>query len=274
MFMKRVSNSALLSVFTRLLILLLAAKVISFAFWWYLPHESVELILQENYQPQYRRVDFKNMIQDSYTRDKKGAGQSISSGTASISSMILKGLFGNKDKGFVIIAMRSAPKKTSIVSVGEVFKGYTLKEITLTGSIFEKNGKDYVLYLKKPDNKTGQYIQNVGRTERASDAPIDVTRSDISHYIKNPKEIWNEISIVEIKDGKKIKGFKVTKLKEMSKLASLGLKVGDLIIKANNVKFVSYADVLNIYKHIDKLDALQLVVIRNNQEVELVYEIN
>ena len=272
--MKRPSNSTLLSVSTKVLILLLAAKIISLAFWWYLPHESVELVIQENYQPQYRRIDFKNMIRDSNTQATGGSAQSISSGTASINNMILKGLFGNKDKGFVIIAMRSQPKKTSIVSVGQVFKGYTLKSIMLTGSIFEKNGKDYIVYLKKPDNKASQYIQNIKNTDALPDDPIDVTRTDISHYIKNPKEIWNEISIVEVRDGKKIKGFKVTKLKKMSKLASLGLQVGDLIIKANNVKFMSYADVLNIYKQIDKLDALQLVVVRNNQEVELVYEIN
>ena len=272
--MKRLSNSALLSVFTKIFILLLAAKVISLAFWWYLPHDSVELTLQENYQPQYQRVDFKNMIQGSNTQQTRGSGQAIFSGTASISNMILKGLFGNKEKGFVIIAMRSEPKKTKIVSVGEVFKGYTLKSITLTGSIFEKNGKEYVLYLKKSDQKMNQYIQGVKGADTPSDTPIDVTRTDISHYIKNPKEIWNEISIVEVRDGKKIKGFKVTKIKKMSKMASLGLQVNDIIIKANNVRFVSYADVLNIYKHIDKLDALQLVVMRNNQEVELVYEIN
>lgn len=272
--MKRPSNSALLSVFTKIFILVLSAKIIALSFWWYLPNDSVELIIQENYQPKYQRVDFKNMIRHSNTQQKRGSGQSVSSGTASISSMILKGLFGNKDKGFVVIALRSAPKKTSIVSVGEVFQGYTLKEITLTGSIFEKNGKDYVLYLKKPDKKTSQYIQNIKSTQILPEGPLDVSRADISHYIKNPKKIWDEISIVEVKDGKKIKAFKVTRLKEMSKLASLGLQVGDLIIKANNVKFVSYADVLNIYKHIDKLDALQLVVIRNNQEVELIYEIN
>jgi hypothetical protein len=139
--MKRLSSSALIPVFTRIFILLLAAKIISLAFWWYLPNDSVELVLQENYQPQYRRVDFKNMLQDSNTRQERGSVQSVFSGTASISSMILKGLFGNKDKGFVIIAMRSQPKKTNIVSVGQVFKGYTLKSITLTGSIFEKKAK-------------------------------------------------------------------------------------------------------------------------------------
>jgi len=272
--MKRPSNSTLLSVFTKALILLLAAKVISLAVWWYLPNDSVELIVKENYQPQYRRVDFKNMIQGSNTQQKSSSGQSMFSGTASINSMILKGLFGNKDKGFVVIAMRSDPKKTNIVSVGQVFKGYTLKSITLNGSIFEKNDKDYILYLKKPDHKTNQYIKNVKSTQVQPDTPIDVTRTDIANYIKNPKQIWTDISIVEVKVGKKIKGFKVTKIKKMSKLASLGLKVDDLIIKANNIKLQSYADVLNIYKQIDKLDAVQLVVVRNNQEVELVYEIN
>lgn len=271
--MKRPSNATLLSVFTKVLILLLAAKVIALASWWYLPNNSVELVLKENYQPQYRRVDFKNMIQDSNTKQTRGSGRSMFSGTASISSMILKGLFGNKDKGFVILAMRSAPKKTNIVSIGQVFKGYTLKSITLTGAIFEKNGKDYVLYLKKPDQKTNQYIQKAQSTAVSSDTPIDVTRTDISHYIKNPKEIWNEISIVEARAGRVLKGFRVTKIKKMSKLASLGLAVDDIIIKANNVAMNSYANVLTIYKQIDKLDALQLVVERNNQEVELVYEI-
>lgn len=272
--MKRPSNAALLSVFTKVLILLLAAKIISLSFWWYLPNESVELVIQENYNPQYRRVDFKNMIKDSNIQQKRGSGQSMFSGTASINSMILKGLFGNKDKGFVIIAMKSQPKKTNIVSVGQTFKGYTLKSITLTGSIFEKSGKEYVLYLKKPDQKIDQYIKKIKSTQIQSDTPIDITHKDIADYIKNPKEIWNDISIVEIKDGIKTKGFKVTKIKKTSKLASLGLKVDDLIIKANNIKLQSYADVLNIYKQIDKLDALQLVVVRNNQEVELVYEIN
>ncbi len=272
--MKRLSNSALLPVFTRIFILLLAAKIISLALWWYLPNDSVELVLQENYQPQYRRVDLRNMLKDSNTPQQRGSAQSVYSGSASISSMTLKGLFGNKDKGFVVIAMRSAPKKTNIVSVGDVFKGYTLTSITLTGVIFEKNGKEYVLYLKKPDRKTKQYIEHIKGTPIQPGTPIEVTRADVSHYIKNPKEIWNEISIVEVKDGKKIKGFKVSRIKKMSKMEALGLRVGDLIIKANNVRFVSYADVLNIYKHIDKLDALQLVVIRNNQEVELVYEIN
>ena len=48
---------------------------------------------------------------------------------------------------------------------------------------------------------------------------------------------------------------------------------GDVIIKANNKELKSYADALDIYKKIGTLQALELVVLRNNQEKEIVYEI-
>ncbi len=273
-FMKRPSNATLLSVFTKVLILLLSAKLISLVLWWYLPHESVELLIQDNYQPQYRRIDFKNMIKDSGARQKASSARSDFYGAANISSMLLKGVFGKDEKGFVVIAMRSAPKKTSMVSVGETFKGYTLRSITLNGAVFEKDGKEYVLYLKQSKPDANKYIKPINNGVKTPEGPIDVPRTAIADYIKNPKQIWDDISIVEVKEGKLIKGFKVTKINKMSKMASLGLMVNDIIIKANNIKLHSYADVLNIYKQIDKLDALQLVVMRNNQEMELTYEID
>ncbi len=269
--MKRPSNSALLAVFTKLMILLLLAKLISFGLWLYLPHDSVELTLAKNYQPQYRKVDFKSMLENLNAPQKNAYVASAFSGTANITNMVLKGLFGNQNKGFVIVALKSSPTKTSIISVGDIFKGYTLKSITLNGSIFEKDGNEYTLYLKQSDYPTSQYIKSV---QQPMETQIGVTRTDIADYIKNPKGIWDDISIIEDRDGRKLKGFKVTKINKKSKLASLGLSIGDVIIKANNLTMDSYANVLTIYKQINTLDSVQLVVIRNNQEVELVYEIN
>jgi len=101
-----------------------------------------------------------------------------------------------------------------------------------------------------------------------------VTRTDIAYYAKNPKQIWREISIREVKDGKRIKGFKISRIDPNSKFATMGLKKGDLIIKANNVELKSYRDALNIYAKIDKIDVIQIVIIRNGIEKEIVYEIN
>ena len=70
------------------------------------------------------------------------------------------------------------------------------------------------------------------------------------------------------------KGFKVTRVTRGSKIAGLGLLKGDIIIKANNVELKTLKSVTDMYMNIDKIDTMQIVVLRNNQEKELVYEID
>ena len=275
-------NSSLISIFTKLLILFVIAKAISLIIWWYLPDNGVELSIKENYQPNYKKIDFKYMIKKPEIKKEekiKKAQEAISGVGISITNMILKGLYGNSTKGFIIIAMKSTPKQTDIIAIGEIYKGYKLKSIGASSVTFEKDSQDYILYSQKIDSKNKSSITKIKKNIKTikhvnSNAINNVSRKDIEHYSNNPKQIWKDISIKEIKDGKKITGFKVTRINPKSKFATLGLKKNDLIIKANNIVLRSYRDVLEIYKHISKLDTVQIVVIRNNQEVELVYEIN
>ncbi len=270
--MKKLSNSNLLKTLTTLLVLLFIAKALAVVAWWYLPSESVELQVKNNYQPQYKRYDFKNMITRSTSSSQTQTKQDTTSGI-SITNMVLKGLYGTPKKGFVIVAMRSNPKKTQIIAIGEQYKGYTLKSITPSSAIFEKNKKDYVLEFEKP--KKSNAISKVKKNRyHDEDIQREVNRQDIEYFAKNPAKIWKDISIVEVKEGKKIKGFKIIKIKPNSKFAALGLERGDVIIKANNVTLESYRDAIEIYKNIGKLDTVQIVVKRNNQEKEFVYEIN
>ena len=193
--------------------------------------------------------------------------------------MLLKGLYGSEKKGYIIVAMKKKPKKTSIVGVGEDYQGYKLKSILKESAVFVKNSKKFVLEFEKLHK--GKYVKaskkNIVKNSKKLGVPAipnRVSKKDIEIYTKNPSKIWKDISISEVKDGKKIKGFKVNRIKAGSKFAVLGLKKGDLIIKANNVRLESYRDAMNIYKNIKNLDAIEIVVLRNNQEVELVYEIN
>jgi len=282
--MIKISNSSLLSSATKLLSVLVVAKALSLALLIYLPSDGVDMIQKKNYQPKYQRVDFKNMI-DATKKDSAssvtGGTSSSSSSSISITNMVLKGLYGEGEKGFAIVALKKTPKKTSIVGVGESFAGYKLKSISVSGVTFTKLGKEYLLELAKIKSDKS-YITRVKKesmnsiTPDAYDSgePRVVTRNDIASYAKNPKQIWKDISIVPLKKGKEIDGFKVTKIKKGSKMALLGLKRGDIIIKANNVELKSYKDALNIYSKIDNIDTIQIVVMRNNIEKELVYEIN
>ena len=266
--MIKLSNSAFLSIFTKLLVLLVVAKAISLGVWAYLPSDGVELAQIKSYQPKYQRVDFRNMIQNT-TKESKEV--SATSSSVSITNMILKGLYGKEESGFVIVALKSSPKKTSIIEVGEVFSGFTLKSIAPMSAIFTKNSKEYILELAKL--KSSSSVTKVS-SEEESGEPKSVQKSDIAFYEKNPKQIWKDISIKEIKNGQKIEGFKVTRISRNSKMAGLGLKKGDIIIKANNIELKSYKDVMDIYSKIGTLDTIQIVVMRNNQEKELVYEIH
>jgi len=278
--MIKLSNSKLLSILTTLLILVLVAKTIALVAMWFLPSDGKSLNIKANYQPKYQRVDFKNMLK---VIQKKKEVKKVVKPTSgiSITNMILKGLYGTKKNGFAIVALKATPKKTTLVGVGEVFSGYTLKTILSNGVVFVKNATDYTLMLenfkKTEDALKKTRKKSVKKAQDDADEIISqqvVSRSDIVHYAKNPKQIWKEISIREVKDGKQIKGFKVTRIDPNSKFAALGLKKGDLIVKANNVELKSYRDALDIYTKIGKIDVIQIVIIRNGIEKEIVYEIN
>ncbi len=275
--MIKLSNSKLLSIASLVLILVLVARTLSLALMWFLPSEGVSLHIQPNFQPKYQRVDFKNMLTP-IVKKVEQKQVSTSDGGISITNMVLKGLYGTKTSGFIIVALKATPKKTTILSIGEIFSGYTLKEIENNSAIFTKDGTRFTLMLENAKKTASALKQSKQKRSVSNDnEPISqqvVTRGDITYYAKHPKQIWKEISIREVKDGKQIKGFKVTRIAPNSKFATMGLKKGDLIVKANNVELKSYRDALNIYTKIDKVDEVQIVIIRNGVEKEIVYEIN
>ena len=266
--MQKLSNASLVRMITKILILLAIAKVFSLLIWWFLPGEGVELQVKKNYKPSYQRVDFKNMLVSPASAKAKAENQTSVSGI-NITNMVLKGLYGKGDKGMAIVALKSSLSKTSVVAVGEVFSGYTLKTILLDAVVFTKDDKDYTLTMGKVKGMGKSSISTVAVEQTNK----QVARKDINDYIENRKDIWKDISIDALKDGDSIKGFKVTRINPKSELASLGLEKGDVIVAANNVALNSYKDVLDIYKNIKKLKTIQLIILRDNQEQELVYEI-
>ena len=269
--MSKFSNSYL-NIFVKLLFLVVVAKSIAVALWYFLPSDGVSFKERVNFNPPYHRVTFKNMLLNAGSVVKKP--QAPKTKSIGITNMILKGLYGNDKKGFIIVALKTSPTKTSIVSEGESYSGYRLKSILKDGALFTKSGKEFLLKIKnkKVDRSLSSSIMRT--LAQKSDAEYSVSRQDIHYYEKNPNQIWKDISIMERKNGNKIDGFRVTRIRKGSKMDTLGLKRGDVIIKANNVDLNSYSAAFNLYKKIKKIDTLDLVVLRNNEEKELVYEIH
>jgi type II secretion system protein C len=272
--MQKLSSKKLLAILFTLLILVVVAKAVATFIWWYLPSKGIELADKNSYGITYQRVDFKNMILKA-VQEKRQKSETEVVSTVSIKNLILKGLYGNSIHGYAIIAKKETPKKTEIVGIGEDFVGYKLNKIELTQVIFIKDGISYALKLENGKQKGTKNIQRVVRTKSTPSADIEkrVTRADINNYASNPSKIWKDISIMALKKSGKIIGFKVTKIKKGSKMAELGLEKGDVIVEANNIKLASFKDAIKLYKNINKLDTISLIIERNNEEKEIIYEI-
>jgi len=186
-------------------------------------------------------------------------------------------LFFNND-GYIIIKEKNK-SDTIILSVNEKFKEYVLKEVYSSYVIFDKNDKEYKLQMKVSKEKTKYEVINQSETIKTTktisvdNGLVTVKRELINDYIKNFDKIWNDIAISEIKTKNGIDGFKVNRIKKGTPFAKIGLKKGDIIKSINNIQLKSYNDAFKIYKKINTIKSLNLVILRDNIQTEIYYEI-
>ncbi|MFT7860344.1 MAG: hypothetical protein ABXS93_05335, partial [Sulfurimonas sp.] len=123
--MSKLSNMKFLPVLTKLLVLILLAKLLNLGLWWYLPSNGIDHIEEDGYRPAYKRIDFKNMLE----RSKNVVQKTQKKLSVNINTIILSGLYGKGRSGFAIVAEKKNPNKTSVIAVGDHYAGYILKSI-------------------------------------------------------------------------------------------------------------------------------------------------
>ncbi len=203
-----------------------------------------------------------------------------------IKSIKLLAIYSSQNRVVITVSKKD---KTSVLVRGDQIDGYVLDAATAQEAIFLRDGKSYrirlteaaedlkgkssVRYISdkptKPENKAapkGEIIEADGLTI--------LDRSILDHYSKNMDDIWKNIGIKEVKEGDKIKGFKVNFVKRGSDFGKLGLRRGDVIKSINGQELNTYNSAFEIYKNIDTMDELTLKIMRGKEEMELEYEIN
>jgi general secretion pathway protein C len=192
-----------------------------------------------------------------------------------ISNISLKAIYQtSNNKGWIVISEISS-SKTHILGVDEFFKKYRLKFIFTKYVVFEKDNKEYKLPLHKSENtkKLNYTITPKETIIKKQDSLYEIKKTTINSYINNFDKIWKEISIKERKVDGKIDGFKITSMARRTIFRDLGLRQNDIIKSVNNIKLKSYADAFKIYKKINKMRNISFIIIRDNKELELEYEI-
>jgi general secretion pathway protein C len=258
--------------FLKLLVTVFLAKILAFVIELYTPS------LPQNQKPSFNSHPVAVMVRlekaFGINQNKTSKTEVKSSQSFSMEQFILKGLYGNDKKGFIIIAQKSNPTNTEIVSLGDVYNGYKLVAIKTNYVMFQKNNKDYKLELNETKEIFKSPKVNIKQIDQEEKDNFTLTKSQIKSFIADPSKIWRNIKINDYKVDGELKGFKVEWIKKGSFFEKLGVKKGDVIIRANNMELTSYKAVMDLYAKWQKMDMISIVVLRDNEQKELFYEID
>jgi general secretion pathway protein C len=246
-----------------------------------LPTVGINQVEEVGGKPLYYRV---NLSKNKVLVPKKEKRRSP---VGSIKDIKLLAIYNAEDVTVVTVVYKH---KSKVLARGETINGFRLDGAGSTYAIFSKQGKRYQVELIKGEQGSGSGsispVRHTSAAKRASGSAegevVDagdhkiVDRSLIDHYanVENMNEIYKNIGITEVKQGKQIKGFKITFVKRGSPFAKLGIRRGDIIKSINGEEITSYNAAFNIYKNIANMENLTLVILRGKEEMELDYEIN
>lgn len=250
------------------LYLILLAFLIDSLLFFILPKNGVDFVKDQSLSLNYTKYNFYSNIK-SY-EIKNDAKQNIQD----LSNYKLKAIYyENINSGWIVLE-KNLGNESHILTYKEILDGYSLSKLFLNYVIFEKDKKEYKLEIKEEysnheelntSSKQEIIIKNNGAT---------VSRDYLNSYIKDTNKIWKNIEISEIRNGDKLDGFKINNINKDSVFAKIGLKEGDIIKMVNNSVLSSYSDALKVYGNMENTRYINMQILRNNELMELNYEIN
>jgi general secretion pathway protein C len=247
-----------------------------------LPSKGVDISAYEHKASLYTPFKLARAV-----RKRRGKRKRLVNST-SLRMLTLAGVYRDNANLSKSIATISKGGTSKVVSIGDNVFGYILKEVGDDYASLEKDGKEYKLYLpkqtlEKSALRTSRRRPLLGRMGRrgggGASGVIDngdqkvVSRDVLNEYKKDMNKIWKNIRIVDYREGKKLKGFRVRFVKRGSFFEKLGLRRGDVIVGINGETVNSYSLPVKMLSNIDSMDGLILQIKRGNNEVELEYEI-
>lgn len=258
---------------------------VAVAYLW-LPTSGVDYSEEKGPQNLYYRVRVPSNDRPQKVKKPKEVPQ------GSIKDIDLLGIYSASDITVVTVKHKG---KTKVLSKGEMINGFVLEGAGSDFATFSKEEKLYTVSLIKPKknskgtgsiktvNGPDRIIQEKSSTDQgkppsgeivdAGDRRI-IDRSLLTHYTTNMDEIFKDIGIQDMKEGDKVTGFQVSFVRRGSHFSKLGLQRGDIIKSVNGQEINSYNAAFGIYKEIQTMENMTLVIIRDNKEMELEYEVN
>lgn len=255
----------------------LIAYILASAIYVYLPKSGVEYIQDETKTLEYRKYDgFYNQVTK---KEVKKAQKKTAKKQETLDKYILKAIYSTTKNGGWITIENKRGNKSYILSQYDELDGYILTKLYKNYVIFEKSAKEYKLEIKSKNKNLKYQVErkldnNQSESVIVENDTVTVKREYLNSYVNDIEKVWKNIAINEIRKNGKIDGFKVGFVNKNSVFGKLGLKKGDIIKSINNNVLSSYADAFKVYNNINTTKYLNIEILRNNEMMELNYEID
>ena len=280
--MKKLFKPEMFKKILSVLILLLILKLLWFiveVLW--LPATDIDQEVEQGGKSLYYRV---KLTPNAAPAPKKTVTKASVRQSGSIRDITLLAVYNASDATVITVSHK---KKNKVLGLGDNINGFVLEGAGNNFATFSKNSKTYRVQLVKiaKNNNNIKAVKNAspseikegtkpeGQVTDAGDHKI-IDRSLFDHYAKNMDDIYKNIGVKEVKEGKNLKGFQISFVKRNSDFSKLGLRRDDVIKSINGQEINSYNAALGVYKNIQDADNLSLVIKRGKEEMELEYEIN
>lgn len=258
------------------LYVILISYFINIILFFYLPKSGATFLKDSSSNLEYKKYGFYSNSKKINANEKSFEQKNDKPNIQSLSKYDLKGIYSTIDnKGWIIIEEKTTANSSYVLSQGEQIDGYTLFKLFKDYVIFQKDKKEYKLEIVDKDISSLDSSKNVIKEDIVvKNNGAVVSRDYLNSYITNLDKIWNNITISEVKNEDRIDGFKIDKVNKDSAFSKLGLKEGDVIKTVNNIQMNSHAEALKVFSEMNNIKNLNIQVLRNNELVEMNYEVN
>lgn len=245
------------------------AYILDLVLFFYLPKSGVSFLENNLSNLEYKKFAFYSNIKKVESKELESKSNNQ---PQDLSKFELKAIyFINGNKGWITIEDKS--NQTSyILSLGEQIDGYIFTKIFKNYAIFQKDKKEYKIEIV--EKELTNYQENSVDEFKTKDNGALINRNYLNSYIMDMDKIWKNVSISEVKNADKIEGFRIDKISKDSVFNKIGLKEGDIIKSINNIPLNSYAEAFKVYNNIGNTKYLNIEILRNNEIMEMSYEIN
>ncbi len=179
--------------------------------------------------------------------------------------------------GYAFIENREG-KQVLFKSGEDVFSAGKLSLVSSDHVYISQGSKGFTLYLEgivKEEKKQASVTeQGFSPSQDSLSGSRTFSREQIKRFLEDPKEILTDARLLpNIVNGRQ-QGFIIKEVRPGGFYESIGLKNGDVILRANNIELTSPNDGIKIFNLLKELDKVELDILRDGGRKTLVFIIN